>query len=297
MPEQGKDTSPSKFSDRLSWLKDISEKFGGVSSSEFQILREFLQRLDTKTFDIDREVENKRQLMIIKGIFLASDARSLADQLGRYEAETKEFLNDTKNQELWINLLKLLLNYRDNFAYQIAVLGTLLKNINVVKELFPEANVLTSDYQISFEHKYWDLCGSSEVRLQNALDDTAVLVIDDFLLLKFYGRLTALCLKDAITPSGQFFLKGCFYSPTDSKNREQLRQDFYQNSSTSVMLHNSSAWVVLRPVEADEKLNKNPQEFIQTVDEYVKKLPSVLPDLIHQQTRQEAAESKYEDDV
>jgi len=78
-----------------------------------------------------------------------------------------------------------------------------------------------SDFTVGLFSPDWNLCNSSEDRLQSAIENRAVVSAGSGLLVKFEGRLTALCYKSFATKRGTF-LEGNWYSPVDRDLRDSL---------------------------------------------------------------------------
>ncbi|MEO8581928.1 MAG: hypothetical protein ABI425_05145 [Patescibacteria group bacterium] len=296
MSEQKEDRNLGKKegSHRLSWLHDLSEKLGGNESEDFQAVLVFFKELEKPTFDIDKQNESRQKVMVLKGILLAADARGTDVNLGGFEGETREFLAADVNQEVWLDFLKILLRHKENFQYQIAVFASLMKDPQVAQELFPEATLLKSEYQIVLSHKHWDLCDKSERRLDLSLTHGAVLNVDGFLLIKFFGRFTALCLKDSISSNGNVFIKGCFYTPVDSNIREDIKNRFYTNSSRDIKLNNPEQWLLMRPLELSDQ---STDSYLDEIEKKLQKLSQTLPARIMGKSRKDAASEFYEDEI
>lgn len=62
------------------------------------------------------------------------------------------------------------------------------------------------------EHSF-ALCSDAEPRLEFSMKRDYTILVDERLLLKFYGRMAALCVEDFTAPDGSKFKKGYWYSP------------------------------------------------------------------------------------
>lgn len=78
-----------------------------------------------------------------------------------------------------------------------------------------------ADFRINVFSPKWMLCSDSEARLTNSLRHTTVAAVGSGLLVKFEGRLTALCYETFTTESSTFY-RGNWYSPVSSHLREGL---------------------------------------------------------------------------
>ncbi len=75
------------------------------------------------------------------------------------------------------------------------------------------------------EHDF-SLCDEAEERLYTSIENNATMLVNGHLVLKFVGRLAALCIKDFTGPNGEHFYEGVWYSPYDKKTRSLFKRDF-----------------------------------------------------------------------
>lgn len=142
------------------------------------------------------------------------------------------------------------------------------------KQLKPHMSGLKLKLETSYAP--WQLCPDAENRLNTAIDDEAVMALGDkdnpYLLLKFYGKLSALCFEDFATADGKVFLRGNWYSPTDDDTKKELRNDF--DKRRGVVTLSEGDWALMRPYNAiagddlEKCLNKARQTALHIPEEY-----------------------------
>ncbi|PCI89765.1 hypothetical protein COB18_03115 [Candidatus Kaiserbacteria bacterium] len=126
----------------------------------------------------------------------------------------------------------------------------------------------------------WELCATAEPRLSRALDDTAFLIVNDKLLVKFLGRMSALCLTDFRAKDGSFFKKGVWYAAEDLETREKLR-DAFDNGQSKINF-DKGVWVVIRAlgVDFDDEYGYSPkqaEQLLKKATEAADTLPAKFP--------------------
>jgi hypothetical protein len=146
------------------------------------------------------------------------------------------------NNEVVFDLLSLMLEKPENYRFHLAVILSQISLQGMPKELksrLEHALGLSDDglspnhprFKIKLNYEGWWLCGKAEPRLKDSIKRRAVMLVNDGeLLVKFTGRLTALCLKTFTTNDGCAFLAGVWYSPIDEEIRPTDKQTV-RNSS------------------------------------------------------------------
>lgn len=100
------------------------------------------------------------------------------------------------------------------------------------------------------------LCQSAEQRLVNAVKSGAVrLGIDPQtkepkFILKYIGKLVALCIDDFSLANGQVARKDHWYMPVDSRTTMKLEHDFRSQGTAQFEL-SQGAWALMRPLELE----------------------------------------------
>jgi hypothetical protein len=158
-------------------------------------------------------------------------------------------------------------------------LGGILSQINIDLmpiELKDKLKPYKSGLDFSLESSYenWYLCDTSEPNLIQSVEDKTAMAIgtdSPYFLLKFQGRLTALCLQNIITQEGRVFISGNWYSPTDNETINVLGDAF--DAGTGRIDLQKGNWVMMRPLErwgdktVDNLLDES-QEFANTIPDH-----------------------------
>ncbi len=143
--------------------------------------------------------------------------------------------------------------------------------------------VMSSDIEIKIMpgHQGWGLCEHAESYFYNAIDkwdgkNAAVVLVNGVLLVKFLGKMTALCLQTTTTRNGQTFLEGNFYSPVDEDLRKTLKEAF--DSGEAKIALSRGEWAFMRPLEFHGGL-------LEEVRKFTASLQDRLPEEIDGMTR------------
>ncbi|QSH39703.1 hypothetical protein JXR01_01715 [Candidatus Kaiserbacteria bacterium] len=240
-----------------------------------------------------RKREGKRQLTeaLLENAVVIDDIKDLA----HIPLTQKELRNEIR--AIALKLILLVSNKTDKHTDIILSLISLdltpedLKNLpRHVKKIVKEN---LGKYELSLtKGSDWHLCSDAEPRLNRALDDNAFLLVNEKLLVKFNGRMSALCLTDFKSKDGRTFKKGFWYAAEDKETREKLRQAFDGGDPEININHGN--WVLIRAVK---KLHINKgvyygkmidkEETINLVEKAlrtVEQLPKHFPTTIHDQT-------------
>ncbi|MBA2391975.1 MAG: hypothetical protein H0V70_04440 [Ktedonobacteraceae bacterium] len=116
-------------------------------------------------------------------------------------------------------------------------------------------------------YAFWYLCSAAEYRLTQAMEDQAVLLVNDVILLKFYGKLGGIALQTTLLSNGTQLIEGCWYAPIE--HRDEIRDAFDRGESRLCV---QGEWTLLRALDeaSDDKLLQHAQTFAAT-------LPAQLP--------------------
>ncbi len=116
------------------------------------------------------------------------------------------------------------------------------------------------------------LCGDGERYLVDSFKRDAIMLINDVLLMKFVERNVALSLENTVTPSGQVFIAGNFYSRSRGQNE---LGDYLRGLSMRGHTHTSllqARWTLLRPIDL-EGWNSNGKSLLERAREIAGSLP------------------------
>lgn len=133
-------------------------------------------------------------------------------------------------------------------AFSLGYLMTKLKYSQIphFTDLLPLNTESTQPFSIVPWHLQWHLCDTSEVRYQDAIQKGLLLPIaDGSLVVKFEGKLTALCLRSCATDEGHVFVEGNWYTPVSVALMDVLESQFDSGGPVgSEPL--SGKWVLMR---------------------------------------------------
>lgn len=115
----------------------------------------------------------------------------------------------------------------------------------------------------------WYVCGAAEERLQQAMQDQAVLLVNGVILLKFYGKLSGVAVQSALLTDGTQLIAGCWYAPIDQ--REEIRAAFDRGESR---WSGEGQWALLRDLDDPD------DTLLQSARTYADTLPPQLPQQI-----------------
>lgn len=100
------------------------------------------------------------------------------------------------------------------------------------------------------------LCQSAEQRLVNAVTTGAIRVGIDpqtkepKFIIKYIGKLVALCIGDHALPNGQVARQDHWYMPVDGRTTMGLEYDF-RSEGPAQFEFNQGVWALMRPLELD----------------------------------------------
>ncbi len=162
------------------------------------------------------------------------------------------------------------------------------------------------NYRIEPTNFPWHMCEKAEENMETSLSDdiSGVVLVDEILLTKVsHGKLSAICIYPAATPSG-IFVPGSWYSPVDESMRKKI-VDAYSNGKTRLYNKEEASWALMRGINTySAEGEKTPEEFLENLRLKAKNLPLkapkkiLLPDSVGLVSRKEAREKlkeEYED--
>lgn len=151
----------------------------------------------------------------------------------------------------------------------------------------------------------WHMCEGAEEKMESALSDdiSGVVLVDNVLLTKVsHGKLSSICLYPTATPSG-IFVPGVWYSPTEEKLREKIKEA-YSNGETRLQSEGSS-WALMRGVNTySAEGEQTPQEYLEKLRMKAENLPIFAPkrvrtadslDLVSRSEARDKLKEEYEE--
>lgn len=150
-------------------------------------------------------------------------------------------------------LTSIMLRHPQLYAFQLGVLYSQvpLNNMTVEAQDFAEPTKFVNyPFSIKPAYNYWYLCNDAEEFILNAVEQSRTISVYDSLLVKFVGRVSAICYK-TVTNGKTTFLPGLWYCPVEKSLKAQL-ETAYLNHETQINPL-SGTWTLIRG--ADPKHN------------------------------------------
>lgn len=130
---------------------------------------------------------------------------------------------------------------------------------------------------LSMEYSNWYLCDDAEAKLKDAISETGVMALGEkgnapSFLLKFNGKMSALCLEDTLTDEGKVFVRGNWYSPIDPITREELKKEFDSARGRTTV---RGSWALMKSLQPSG--GKTTEELLEEITQVASKIPPVYP--------------------
>ena len=181
-----------------------------------------------------------QKMDIVQAIKHATDSN-----LTKHIAETlREF---TKDQEVRESLIPEMVREGNNYARALLLSEYTSDDLpeqyrsQLAISIKPEINA-----KPELAHNRWTLCKTSEAKMLNALSDFSTIMVGG-LMIKFFGRTTALCFESFATKHGTF-IEGNFYSP-DSETQSKLKESFLLGVNCPEL--SLGSWFLMRGITPD----------------------------------------------
>ncbi len=250
------------------------------------VLRQVLSALPPEDADsiISRVGENfetpegKRQAAFLQALFNMGDSNELARRLKNQQINLGE-LPDLLFGPGINSILTVMLEHPEKYRMHLGVILSQVDIRRVPDELREKLAPLFTDLELDVkpEQGSWYLCSNAEPRLQTTMEDNSGLAVTiqdrPVFLVKFVGKLSALCLVDFATLDGRVFVKGDWYSPTDDDTRDALRTAFIDGKGRLDL--QKGGWALMRPIKALGR--KKEDEQIEDAIKYAGSLPDRFP--------------------
>jgi len=278
----------------------------------FPELNATIKRLDRhskKIFEILRTQTISTQLLIFFEALLVSDESSFFESRLRAKINGDE-IADVLTGELFEVLLEAMTDNLQQYLFQVGVILSLADKVNIPSTIVEKIRVMGTELEITIKpnEKSWWLCSASEKRLRKAMTDDAVLLVNDYMLVKFVGKLTALCTHTHSARNGQVFIEGNWYSPEDDLLREQIRSAFDAGFSR---LEINGDWLLIRSLTAltnnfrdgsirgaliQPLIRVKNRRLMKQIIKYIDQLPDNFSQNIDGQSRYDYRTNKHESD-
>ena len=191
-----------------------------------------------------------QETALIGAMFSAKEANEFAERvtLSRMEPEGMRDLMTGPALELLINSML------DQPNRHRMALGLVLSTVGIDHFASHPRPQTETNATLQPSHETWYLCDTAERLLERSVEDDAVMALtsegqDPNFLLKFNGKLTALCLSDTVTADGKVFLRGNWYSPIDKRTRDTFKKDFDNGIGKRDM--GNGKWAFMKAYDSD----------------------------------------------
>lgn len=222
----------------------ISRVLAKLPDGRRQVVRDQLNQAFVNSPD------TARRAGILGALFEATESQQLTRQLNRVGA-TIEDIPEIFADDAIVEIISVMADNPAEYRFQLGALLTQISVNQLPNSIGEKLKPIITDAELKLksENGTWWLCGMAEPRLKDAVKDGALMLVNDRLLLKFNGKLSALCLESFTTSGGTVFLEGNWYSPTDNTTRLQLRSQFDQGHARVRLT--TGEWTIMRPLDKD----------------------------------------------
>ncbi len=258
--------------ERFRYIQRVLAK---LPEDQRQIIRD---RLDQ---ELETSPDTAQRLNILGALFEASQSQYLIRVLARVGA-TLEQIPQIFSDAVVGEIISIMAENPGEYRFQLGALLTQIPIDNLPETIRKKLKPTTTEVELKLrsEHGTWWLCGAAEPRLRDAIRDKAIMLVNDRLLVKFNGKLSAVCIESFTTPNGAVFLEGNWYSPTDNQTRDQLRSQFDQGHAQVQLV--TGEWAIMRPLDNERGNNgevvKTSEQVLEEIRGVASRIPDRLPD-------------------
>ncbi len=152
--------------------------------------------------------ETVKRIGVLGALFETNQSERLSSEL-RYAGATIEDLPDIFSDEAVVEIISIMADSPAEYRFQLGALFTQIPVNKLPDEIGNKIKPIVTDAELKLksENGTWWLCGMAEPRLREAIEDRALMLVNDRLLLKLNGKLSALCLESFTTASDGYPLK------------------------------------------------------------------------------------------
>lgn len=249
----------------------IRSAFEGIPEDE---LTELLDKVEGSLSDST----GQERAGLIRALFSSSSSTAFTSNVENTGLKLDQLPDLILNDGMFV-LISAMLEHPDKYKMQLGIILSQLNYDQMPDELKAKLkpHMLGLDFSIKTSHGAWFLCDKAEPRLKQSIQEGAVMAIGDkdnpYLLVKFIGKLSALCLQDVIMQDGKVFVKGNWYSPTDNETRDSLKVAFDAGQGR-VNLQKGS-WALMRSIRPRD--GKTAEELVNEALQVAIDIPDVYP--------------------
>jgi hypothetical protein len=206
-------------------------------------------------------------------------------ELSNTEIEPPQMKTILTDPDIFRTINDILKNEPRGDTYEAAVILSQIAFKDLPADLQKKINPVMVDANFTIQpgHKSFFLCADAEPLLEKTLKETGAILINKTLLMKFNGKMVALCLENTTATSGNegTFLKGMWYILTETTLRNGVVTESFDQGDPTVHLPEST-WALIRP---ELHSTKSKQELTQKAIVYASSLTDILPSTINGRSR------------
>jgi hypothetical protein len=244
--------------------------------------------------EIFSQREGTEKAHLVKALFESSDGQVFTSSIEKVGLKPQQLPGLIEDMAPFVSTM---LDFPERYRFQLGIIFS-----QTTVDQFPEyiQNKITPQgpslkWSVTPSHGQWWLCSTGEIRLTDSISDTAVIAITDgeadCLLVKFCGRLSAVCLRNTKTETGTMFIQGNWYSPTDQGTKDMLRSSFGAQKGRVAM--QTGNWTLMRQLSSVYKVTDAQQVAQHTPDIYPNSMISVGSHSVNRAEYQRLREEFY----
>lgn len=241
-------------------------------------------------------INGKERVKFLNILFDTKETQIIVPRLELLEISAKKLLEILDNERVF-ELISLMLERPVLFRFQIGVLLSFFRRNELPEILLKEINPKKIDENLTVEMGYrgWYLCNEAESRMRISIKDKAVILLNKHLLVKFNGRLSALCIRSFSSVGRGIFYEGNWYSSTDNDSREIIKNAFDDGKRTHIDLL-SGNWAIMRSL--NDYGGNNSQKYLEKIRQFESTLSEFLPKSINGMIKKDyRSKSELEGDI
>jgi len=162
----------------------------------------------TKLSRIIEKEEDKELFEILSQLFTSRESQDLDDCYLPTRSEVRQIRECLSKNELVLELMGLMAD-NPEYRFQMGVLLSMMDFSDLPARLKRRLNVEQTEcnHRLWVKNELWFLCDEAEPRMAEAMYNGGVMLVNENLLVKFNGELSAMCLRTFTSKEGFTFLK------------------------------------------------------------------------------------------
>lgn len=221
-----------------------------IKISEVDFEKEIIEAVRIAKEKCSYGLNGKERKFFLDALNNVVETKNLIPLLELYKINIKK-LPEILNHESIFELLSLMLEKPTIFRFPIGVLLSCFRSNELPEALLKKINPekINENFKVDMGYQDWHLCEEAELKMQDSIKDRAVILANKGLLIKFNGRLSALCIKSFSSAGRGIFYEGNWYSPTNIDLREDIK-NYFDNYDYSHINLSSGDWAIMRNLES-----------------------------------------------